>query len=814
MAQDEPDPGTRPFRPFNGFFSDLGKQIMGQPADQPAPPPQYVPRQVYPPGDVSPRTKSVTAPPVRGPDVADVPDEPPANFAPQDGGSRLLSRPGTVLARPEAPAAQAAAPSAQTVAPPPQSIGPPPLADSPPARTDSSSPAAPSPTGDNFSFHYNESEPLYQRMQDTRRSAFGDPAASGSEKGSEPAADWATGRQAEAPPASGGGPQSPASTGLEPRLAPPRPAGDSAAGKPAIAAPGEPAAGRPSLLTPSGPAAGKSLVAAPGESPSAPKESDVLIARNGPVLSIETLGPRRIVVGKEAAYEVTVQNSGEVPADDVTVLVSLPEWAAVANAAATVGDTRPGTQEGNQPLRWSVGYLAARSREKLTLKIVPHQSKPFELSVRWDCKPSASQAMIEVQEPKLVMRLAGPHEVFFNKREVYKLTLSNSGNGPAENIALTLASLAGSESPPVSHRLGTLAAGEERTIDVELVARQAGNLTIRVEARGDGGAHAELAEKVVVHRPGLRIDMEGPATQFIGASASYKLHVRNPGDAAAKNIKVGLTLPTGVKYVSGSDGARLSAGGDKVQWNVEQLEPGGERVLLVRCTLALSGNSRLEAASVADDELTAAAESVTEVEALADLRLELKDPDCPVPVGQDAVYELRLHNRGTKTAENVEIMAYFSNNVEPAGAEGHPHRISPGQVIFSPIANVAPGAEVVLKVRARAQTAGNHIFRAEVHCKPLGMRLVREETTHFYTDGAVTEQAARPGEPAAAAPAGEPLRTADRWALPLPPPGAQPKPLAQPQPAVPPPLAAPPPPAVPPKPPAPPQPGVVPAKPL
>jgi len=39
-----------------------------------------------------------------------------------------------------------------------------------------------------------------------------------------------------------------------------------------------------------------------------------------------------------------------------------------------------------------------------------------------------------------------------------------------------------------------------------------------------------------------------------------------------------------------------------------------------------------------------------------------------------------------------------------------------------------------LKVRARAEQPGNHVFRAEVHCKPLGTRLVSEETTHFYTD--------------------------------------------------------------------------------
>ncbi len=382
MAQDEPDTSARPFRPFNGFFSDLGHQILGTPSDQdqPVPPQQYVPRQVNPPADAAPRTKSVTAPPVRGPDVADVPDEPPANFAPPDGGSLLLSRPAAVTARGNAPPAQTAAPSAQSLAPPLR-------ADSPPAPTDGSSSAAAGPTGDNFSFHYNENEPLYQRMQDTRRSAFGDPPAGGSAKGPEPAADSAAGRPAAAAPARGAEP--PASAGLEPRLAPPRAAGDSAAAGPAPTAPGQPAGGRPAPAAPGGsvpgrpslwpgvPAVGRSLVAGPGDS-AVSKDSDVLIARNGPVLSVETLGPRRIVVGKEAAYEVTVQNSGEVAADDVAVLVSLPEWAAVANAAATVGDTRPAAQDGSQPLQWSVGI----SGRPLPREADPQDRAPAEQALR------------------------------------------------------------------------------------------------------------------------------------------------------------------------------------------------------------------------------------------------------------------------------------------------------------------------------------------------------------------------------------------------------------------------------------------------
>jgi hypothetical protein len=519
------------------------------------------------------------------------------------------------------------------------------------------------------------------------------------------------------------------------------------------------AAAAPELSAPSKPAA------------QAASDSRLLFARKGPVLSVETAGPRRIVVGKEAAYEVTIQNSGEVAADDVTVYVGLPGWADIVNSTASAGEARPASQGRTDPLLWVVGRIEAKSREKLTLKIVPRQSRPFELAVRWDYRPASSQATIEVQEPKLVMNLEGPREVLFNKREVYKLKLANAGNGPAENVLLTLLPSGTGETQPVSHKIGTLAAGELRSVEMELTARQPGNLTIQIEAKGDGSARAELSERVLVHRAALAVQFEGPARQYVGTAATYKLQLHNPGDAPAKNLRVVVDLPTGVKYLTGSEGAKAIAGGGKVQWTFEQLPPGGQQAVALRCMLALSGAARLEAVSTADDELTATAEATTHVEALADLRLEIRDPDGPIPVGEEASYELRVRNRGTKTAENVEVVVYFSSGVEPTSADGHPHRVSPGQVVFNPIPSLAPGAEVVLKVQARGETAGNHIFRAEVHCKPLGTRLVREETTHFYQDQPITEQALRPGDSARGAPTDRDApRTADRrsppWPLP------------------------------------------------
>jgi uncharacterized repeat protein (TIGR01451 family) len=482
----------------------------------------------------------------------------------------------------------------------------------------------------------------------------------------------------------------------------------------------------------------------PAPAEAKPEPDGVLFARKGPILSVETTGPRKIAVGKESAYEVSILNSGEVAAEDLVVFVSLPEWAEVAGAEPTVGSAQAtAVDAGSGAVQWKVGQMNARGRERLVLRIVPRQSRPFDLAVRWEYKPVASQAMIEVQEPKLSLQLEGPREVLYGKKESYRLKLANGGTGNAENVVVMLMPVGAGENVPASHKLGVLAAGEEKTLDVELTARQAGNLTIQVEARADGGVRAEMAEKVLVRRAGLKVEVEGPKVQFVGLPATYVVRVRNPGNAAAKNVRLSVALPAGAKYLSGVENAQLDSTGAKLQWTVETIGPEVEQSFAIKCSLGTSGTNRLEVSIAADDDLNTVAAATTRVDAVADLMMDVKDPNGPTAVGDEATYEVRVRNRGTKEAENVEVLAYFSRGIEPTTVEGAPNRILPGRVVFQPIASVAPGAEVVLKVRARAEVAGNHVFRVEVHCKPLGARLISEATNLYYADGPAAEQVAR-----------------------------------------------------------------------
>jgi uncharacterized repeat protein (TIGR01451 family) len=481
-------------------------------------------------------------------------------------------------------------------------------------------------------------------------------------------------------------------------------------------------------------------------------------------LSIETSGPRKIVVGKEGTYEVVLRNRSVVAAEQVTVSIDLPQWTEVAGADATAGTVAPGQDSGQaRQVRWLLPRLSAQRSEKLSLRIVPRQSKPFGLTPKVDIAPPPSQAVIEVQEAKLALALHGPREVLFGKPETYKLEISNTGTADAENVAVSLTSNASGEKlATATQRFGTLAAGRKKTVTMELTARQEGTLSVAIDALADGGAKAQLAEAIAVRRAKLKAEVEAPKVAYSGNEVTYRIRLHNHGNAVATNVKVQAALPRGAKYVSSLQNGRPSADG-KVHWAIERLNVGGDAALGLTCVLAGDGSGRLDLQCDADGDAGATASAVTQVETAPNLVLTVEEPSGPVGLDGEATYKVHLQNRGTAGAEAVEVVVYFAKNLEPVSAEGARHKIGSGQVAFDAIPALAPGQTSTFQVKAKADKTGNHIFRVEVHASATGIRLVREGTTRFYaTDAAAgTTAIAKPTGQESPGAARE-IRTADR----------------------------------------------------
>ena len=475
---------------------------------------------------------------------------------------------------------------------------------------------------------------------------------------------------------------------------------------------------------------GEALQVAGGGDPS------VLVSNQTPVISSDIRGPKQILVGRESVYRARLQNHSAAAAEGIVATIRIPSSAEVIDTAATQGTVQP-SQNDAQPgqLEWQLPRLEGRGSEVLDIRLVPRESRPLELGVSWTLAPIGSRTIVEVQEAQLNIEIGGPNEVLFDKPQVFRLTLSNPGTGPAENVRIDLVPPGATQEAATSHPFGNLAPGETKTVEIELTAREAGKLMMKAIASGEGGLISDASKEIFCRKAELELDWRGPATKYAGTPATYFFRVRNPGTAPAEDVTVKVTLPEGTEFTSGSEGQVFDAEHREIAWRVGTLGPGDDNYMELKCVVNTPGANQLKAtAATAMGELTDSEVAETNVVALADLKLSVSDPNGPVAVGSQAVYEIHVENRGANTAKNVNVVALFSDGIEPDQAEGTTYTVADGRVSFETIAELPAGRDVTLRIRARALQPGTHVFRAEVLCSDLEIKLAAEETTRFYAD--------------------------------------------------------------------------------
>lgn len=464
-----------------------------------------------------------------------------------------------------------------------------------------------------------------------------------------------------------------------------------------------------------------------GSMPAASDPPTTLVKNMGPAIRVDVVGPTAAMLGEEAAFKVHVLNQGQADAAGVTVRIGVPDAARVVASEAGVGEARMQTDGGVTQVLWSLERLQAQAAGELTVKLVPAAERPIDLSVDWSIKPVVSTARIEVKQALLEMTLNGPDVIVYGDTKVFSIVLSNPGTGDARDVAVNV-SLGPNTSDTMN--VGTIPAGTSKNFDFEVTARQTGTMQIAATASGAGGLKQEAAHPVAVQRAELAVQSSGPEMGFAGSTATYAVRVANQGNAVARNVGVLVRIPQGVRYLQGEGNVRPEATG--MFWHMGDLAPGTEREFHFDCEMTADGDAQFQVAARADGGVESAGGVTTRVESVADLTLTVNDPKGPIRVGQDVVYEISVFNRGNKAASQVNVVAQFSEGIEPVATDGMPGEIQTGQVIFQPLARINPKETMKLTVTAKALRNGNHVFRAAVQCSDPETRLVAEDTTQFY----------------------------------------------------------------------------------
>lgn len=451
--------------------------------------------------------------------------------------------------------------------------------------------------------------------------------------------------------------------------------------------------------------------------------------RLSPQIKVISAGPKSLSVNKSGKYEIRIANVGTIDASEVMVGIEIPAWVEiVGNPVASGGVAEAKTFEGGKGVVWSVSFLPAGRDASVVMDLMPKENRAFNLKTEWTTAPVSNESKIMVTQPNLMTSIAGPNDVKYGEKAVYKITIENGGNGPAEKVAVSLSDSLGGDSANV----GNIEAGATKQFEVELTAGQAGPLKLQAFVTGDAGVKSEIAKDIVVRRGKLELIAKGPEFKYAGSAVTYNVTVENRGDAPARNITAASLLPVGAEYISGLTQVTENDG-RKIGWTIGEIPANSKREFTLTCLIKQAGEARMEFGVRSVGGLTAADFVTTKVEALADLTLEVVDPRGPQAVGRDVIYELHIKNRGTKAANNVMVSGEFSDNIDPVAGKGAVATIKgDGVITFAPIRMINVGESVILKVVANSKGPGTHTFRAIVECKAQDIRRVSEGTTKFF----------------------------------------------------------------------------------
>ncbi|MBR2585632.1 MAG: DUF11 domain-containing protein [Thermoguttaceae bacterium] len=477
------------------------------------------------------------------------------------------------------------------------------------------------------------------------------------------------------------------------------------------------------------------LAASKDVSGSAQEEPATLLT---PVIEIRAAGPKRIMVGQESSYTITISNNSTVDANGLNVTTTIPDGIEISSIQPTTGMSRvaelaatvEGAHSSNSACLWKIGLLPAGRVETLVINFIPKARCSLDFVSQYDYEKSCVRSDIEVQEPIIELAIEGRDTIDWGVEERYRMILRNTGNGEARNLRLDVAT---GEKDTASCVLEELLPGEEKMVELNVKTVLEGTLNIEATAISEFGFSSSARKCVTVLRGHLDVFAEVPEMQFVNDTFDYLVHVCNNGQAILQNVEVTAAMPSTIEFAGCTGEGSHDSVSNRVVWKVPSIKPGEEMVYQVTGKMLRPGINRIDLSAWDQTGVTSTSDAEVQVEAIAALEIRINKPNGPIATGSEIDYEVVIANNGTKAAESIDAGFFLPAGMIPLSVEGGGMiQENESKVLFSKINFLGPGQSVSYKVRVRAECGGNQKVQAVLESRPEDVALVAEEMNFFY----------------------------------------------------------------------------------
>lgn len=444
-------------------------------------------------------------------------------------------------------------------------------------------------------------------------------------------------------------------------------------------------------------------------------------------LTSEVIAPEVMNVGQPKTIRIIVKNTGVADVHTARVRYNLPKELEFVSATPKYEQTA----DDPSTYLFMLNTLAAGSEQVIAVKVKARQVGTID-HIATVSLLVGSRSHTAIQEPMLrVEQTVSPAKVLKGQQVQFRITVSNPGSGPARNVTVRAklsSGLRANGDEVVEQAIPVLLAGQHIELDPLVVDTVAGGeQTCTVLAESDdvpvASADAKAVRAVIVERPELTMNVDGPQIRYTDTLAEYVVTVANPGSAAAKNVRVSVTLPAsgGRLQKPLPPGAEWNAATQKLSWVIPNLERSrenqpGTATATVRVRLGGVGSYRVVADAKAGD-LFAKGSVTTSVSGMADIDLDVDEKKRVLDLNESTIFDIKMKNIGTMDAKNLIVTADLKN-VEVTATSGTDAEArfdeKTGKLMFPAIEALAPGRELNLSIRVKAIRPGTATCRVLV----------------------------------------------------------------------------------------------------
>ncbi len=444
-----------------------------------------------------------------------------------------------------------------------------------------------------------------------------------------------------------------------------------------------------------------------------------------PGVTVEWVRHGELNVGQPGNVELVVHNTSKSTIRSVMAEAVIP-------AELEVVSVDPQPLSGTSAPSWTFGELKSGEKRSVSMQVIPRQRGDLRMNafVRLTGHTSSSFA---VQEPMIDVAVEGPEQIEVGQQVTYVVRVSNPGTGLASNVLIQAAIPDGLEhrrGSLLTIEVGTLSPGESRTAQLSVSAIKGGTHQMAVRAVADGGLTDQTMTPVSIAEPRLNLQITGPAEQMAGRTENYSLKVMNEGGVPSANVRAKYRVPEGFEFVRADRGGKYNEVDRSIEWFVGTIQPGESSAFQVSMKAGETGKLLHQAGVISEHGRVTMAEHSTMVEGTAALELKIAANRSDLKVGDEAAYEIRVTNTGSKSASNVGMSCELPSGFELIQAAGPSDHIAEhGVMVFKSLPQIEPGKSAVFAVKVRCTREGTHRLRLRVASESINEPLIGEEAS-------------------------------------------------------------------------------------